>query len=146
MDLDNILRFERLQCTGDVARAGWVIDQDEVIKAMDMLGIEMPVHIRYMTGKYRYGTHKETKTHHKITLDQTTPFGVANFTLWHELVHAMQAERFAKEKGLPITLFYDEYKRGRGEWGRYYDGNKYELEANRLAARYEEMTLLAFTT
>jgi hypothetical protein len=44
------------------------------------------------------------------------------------------AERFAKKTGKPITDFHDEeYKLMDGEWGRTYQGNLLEIEANRIA-------------
>jgi len=143
MELDDILNMQRLQCTGDVARAGWVLDQDAILEAMDQLNIKMPVHIRYMTGRYTRGTHRETLTHHKITMDQTRPIEDANFTLWHELVHCWQAEEFVRVYKRPITQFHTAYKLARGDHGQSYLGNTYELEANRIAAQNEQTYLLA---
>lgn len=144
MELDDILKFERLICTGDTARSGWVIDQDAVIEAMDLLNIQLPVRIRFTTVK-RFvftGTHRETPKQHVITLAQNVNAEHQSATLWHELAHAMQAERYARETGLPITRFYAEYKRGRGEWGMTYLGNKYEIEADRIMNEHRDDLLV----
>ena len=143
MELDDILKFERLICTGDTSRAGWVLDQDAVIEAMDTLGITYPVKIRFMTGKYRFGTHYENAESHRITIHQGLSAEEASHTLWHELAHAMQAERYMKERNAPnLKGFYTEYKRGRGEWGETYRGNIYEIEAERIADANSDRTLV----
>ena len=145
MNLEDILNLQRLQCTGDISRAGWVVDQDEVLVAIDLLTITLPVHIRFSTAIYTHGTHrnKTNKAHH-ITLDQNRELYLANFTLWHELVHCMQAERYAQQTGLPLVNFHKEYRR-QGSYGQAYEGNIYEQEANRLAAKHEHLLLLAYS-
>jgi Zn-dependent peptidase ImmA (M78 family) len=143
MDLDDILRMQRLQCTGDVAKAGWVIDQDAVIDAMDYLKIEHTVHIRFMTARYRQGTHR-TKVNdaHHLTLDQSRDLESANFTLWHELTHARQAEEFTRETGKPMKMFHREAYKPNGVSGQAYHKNIYEIEANAMAEVMSHRKLL----
>lgn len=144
LELDHILRMQQLECTGEVARAGWVLDQDEILAAMEKLGIECKVRIRFMTGRYTRGTHRNGLDKHYITLDQNRNVFDTNLTLWHELAHAMQAERFAKETGKPMTMFHQAYKYAKGEYGNGYHGNLYEVEANKIAADNHEIRLVAY--
>jgi len=166
MELDDILNLNRLQCTGEQARAGWYLDQDAILEAIDKLGIKMPVHIRYMTATARavrergrgrswgkggkgwtYGTHRNTKQHHKITVDQEREAAETSNTLWHELAHCMQSEKWAKETGKDITLWHHaDYKAVDGEHGRRYKGNLYEIEANRIAEDNQDFMLVAFAS
>jgi Zn-dependent peptidase ImmA (M78 family) len=146
MDLNDILKLNRLQCTGEIARAGWIVDQDAVVDALSLLDIKLIVHIRFMTGIYRRGTHRNNYDRHKITLDQNRSMEDSNFTLWHELTHCMQSERWHRENpDKSIMNWHADYKRNRGSYGESYEGNLYELEANRVAAKNEEMMLLART-
>ena len=165
MELDDILNLQRLQCTGEQARAGWYLDQDAIIEAIDELGIKLPVHIRFMTATARanreygrgrswgkggkgwtHGTHRNTKQHHRITVDQERPAEDASNTLWHELAHAMQSEKWAERTGKDITLWHTDYKAVDGEHGRRYKGNLYEIEANQIADDHTDFMLVAFGT
>lgn len=166
MELDDILKLDRLYCTGEQARAGWYLDQDAILEAMDKLGIELAVNIRFMTatrravsesgrgrswgkgGKgYTYGTHRNTPKCHKITVDQERTAEETTNTLWHELAHAMQSERWAKETGKDIRLWHHaDYKAVDGDWGNRYKGNAYELEAYEIAATNADFELVVFGT
>jgi len=166
MELDDILNFDRLYCTGDRARAGWYLDQDAILEAIDKLGIELKVSIRFMTatrravreygrgrswgkgGKgYTYGTHRNLNKEHRITVDQERVADETSDTLWHELAHAMQSERWAKETGKNITLWHHaDYKAVDGEWGNSYKGNAYEIEAERIANENRDFKLVVFAT
>lgn len=148
MELDDIFNFDRLYCTGEQARAGWYLDQDAILEAIDKLGIKLHVQIKFMTAKRRGGTHRVTRkrTHH-ITVDQTTLADFASSTLWHELAHAMQAERWANETGKDIYYqYWEDYKQVDGEWGNRYKGNTYEIEADRIAAENADFHLVIFGT
>lgn len=134
---DELHNHLRLTTPSTIARAGWSIDEEAVLAAIDYLGIKLPVRVRFMTTKHgdTLGTHRNRKDHHRITIAQNLKqAGKASETLWHELVHCMQAERFHKRTGLPITDFHDEeYKMMDGEWGRTYQGNLLEREANKIS-------------
>jgi hypothetical protein len=145
MNLEDILKLDKLICTGEQARAGWYLDQDEIISAIDSLGITLQVRIRFMTGISRMGTHYAYEDHHKITVDQTLLSRSASHTIWHELVHAMQAERFVKETGKPITKFHHEaYRPSNGPWGASYKLNEMEIEANKIADSMTDYTLVIY--
>lgn len=152
MDLDDILGFERIYCTGERARGGWYFDQEAILEALDELNIKLYMQLKFMTGKYRYGTHRVKKgtTHprfHHITVDQNHSPQEASNTLWHELAHAMQAERWAERTGRDIYLqHWEDYKAVDGEWGNRYNGNKYEIEANQLAEDKQDFHLVIFAS
>lgn len=150
MELDDILNFDRLFCTGEQARAGWYLDQDAILEAIDTLGIKLPVHIRFMTGRYTYGTHrvKHDDTIHRITVDQNRELKSASHTLWHELVHCMQSERWleADSRRKLHNWHYDDYKAVDGEWGNRYRGNTYEIEANHIADENADFELMIYST
>lgn len=136
MELDDILNFERLVCMGGKSKAGWYLDQDAILEAIDMLGIKRNVRVKFQTFKRRgRGTHyiKRDGTH-LITVDQLSSRESANFILWHELAHCMQAERWveADERRKIFNWHWDDYKAVDGEWGNRYRGNAYEIEANKL--------------
>lgn len=145
MDLDDILNLERLQCTGEQARAGWYLDQDAILEAIDKLGIKMQVRIRYATMKYKGGTHYNRKDHHKIIVDQEVDAVHATLVIWHELAHCMQSEQWAERTGKNITNWhwYD-YKMVDGEWGNRYRGNYYEIQADAIAKENEDFSLVVF--
>lgn len=166
MDIDDILNLDRLYCTGDRARAGWYLDQDAILEAIDKLGITRKVRIKFMTatrravresgrgrswgkgGKgWRHGTHYVRNNSHLITVDQERSAEQASNTLWHELTHCMQAERWEKETGKNIEMWHwEDYKAVDGEWGNRYRGNAYEIEANRIATENADMHLVVFGT
>jgi hypothetical protein len=137
----------RLTLPPTSARLGWDLDETAILAALDYLGIEKPVRIRFMTTKRgaTLGTHRSDVDRHRVTIAQNLKkAGDASLTLWHELVHCMQAERFATKTGKPMTKFHDEeYKLLDGEWGRTYQGNELEKEANRIAYERNVSHLLA---
>lgn len=142
LDLNQILSLDRLKSPYLPSRAGWLIDQDATLQSMDRLGIVHPIQIKYMTGKWRNGTHysHHNKGYHRILLDQNRMIAGTNFTLWHELVHARQSENYATVKE------WDEayHVHAKGRHGKSYQENLFELEANRIAAQNEHICLLTF--
>ena len=140
LDDDELRDHLRLTTPSTIARAGWSINEAAVLAAIDFLGIEHPVNIRFMTTKYgdTLGTHywSRRRRQHRITVAQNLKqAGRASETLWHELTHCMQAERFSKKTGQPIEDFHEEeYRLLNGEWGLTYQGNLLEKEARKVAA------------
>lgn len=134
MNLDDILGFTRLECTGDKARAGWYLDQDAILAAMDRLDIKKLVKIRFTAARQRVGTHYAWIDHHRIMISQDDSVNEASNTLWHELTHAMQAEAFTTITGRPMNKFYREaYQLAKGSWGASYKDNKFEIQAREIA-------------
>jgi hypothetical protein len=140
---DEFNELQRVVLPPTRARAGWRIDLQAIKTAIDILEIKYPVRIRYIRGKYRRGTHYARKEYHTITLSQDRPMKQANDTLWHELAHAQQAERFEERTGRPMRHFYrEEYLESQGPWGASYQENFYEIDANEVAKEYGDIQLL----
>jgi hypothetical protein len=147
--LDDILGFDRLLCTGDRARGGWYFDQDRIREVLDELDIRLNVQLKFMTGIYRYGTHRIkgglSNPYHHVTVDQTDSAFDANKTIWHELTHCKQSEEWQRRTGLHINSWHSlDYKAVDGEHGRRYKGNLYEIEARQAEADNENNYLVIF--
>lgn len=150
MELDDILNFDRLVCMGGKSKAGWYLDQDAILEAIDKLGIKRRVRVKFQTFKQRgRGTHYiERDGTHLITVDQRSNGESANSILWHELAHCMQAERWANEdeRRNIFNWHYDDYKAVDGDWGNRYRGNAYEIEANTIAEENVDFHLVVYST
>lgn len=76
------------------AAGGFRVDQAALKDAIALLGLKLPVTLRYNSrvgntnGNYRFTGHS-----HNIMLKSYHTAAQASDTLWHELCHAMQAER-----------------------------------------------------
>jgi hypothetical protein len=144
-----------LQAPDRPARAGWSIDVDALAREIATWGLTLPVVVRYSAGQNRVGSHgiraasrfrswDEARRHaggwfHSITLSQDRPYGDAADTLWHELRHAMQAERWAADNlDHPRRFYRQAYRRARGRHGASYRENSYELDARHFAASYAQ--------
>ncbi len=136
--------FEQISIPDKPAKGAWSIDIEQVAKATQLLGIELPIKIRYQgKGIFTAGTHYIRPYMHFVALLQTLPLDKANKTLWHELAHAMQAERWSRETGRDICSHYrEEYKVASGSWGFSYGGNRLEIEANGIAKAQSHWKLL----
>jgi hypothetical protein len=83
-----------------VAASGpsFVIDQSALADAIDLLGLKVPVKVRFNSragatnGNYRL-RRAPGGLYHDIMLKSYHDAEQASSTLWHELCHAMQAER-----------------------------------------------------
>ena len=81
----------------------WEVDQDALRKARQELGIRFAVKIKSHYQKHTDGTysglypvkpfHKRSKEH-RITIGTDLCHQQAGITLWHELTHAAQRERY----------------------------------------------------
>lgn len=108
------------------AAGGFTIDQAAIRDACDLLGIKLPVKVRThsrvgnVTGNYRF-----RNGYHDIMLKSYRTAAEASATLWHELCHAMQAERAGDEAAWGAVL---------SEQGRYpYRLRPIEREARKMA-------------
>lgn len=150
MDLEDILNFDRLTCKGEKSDEGWYLDQDAILEAMDKLEIRLPVTIRLQKSKYRSPKHylKYNKLEHFLVIPRNCKFAHANYSLWHELTHCRQAERwyFADTRRKLWNWHWDDYKAVDGDWGNRYRGNAYEIEANAIAAENADIHLVVFGT
>lgn len=73
---------------------GFTINRAALKDACDLLGLKLPVKIRF-NGRHgrTLGNYRFKGTHHDIMLKSYHDPEQASSTLWHELTHAMQAER-----------------------------------------------------
>jgi hypothetical protein len=126
----------------------WLFDFDAIQTAAAELGIRAPILIAPQEAGGRtqvtYGAHRIKKQpvrtpdgdtwtfHHGITVQRTCPVDKVSETIWHELVHAQQAEKVED----PTTFYSRHYKvhGGMGSYGPAYRANPYEIEARTIAA------------
>lgn len=139
----------QIELPDTVSKAGWYFDHDELIRAIREHGLKHPVKFRYQSGTYRSGTHyaryhtRDKQFWHRITINQLLKAESANETLWHELRHAIQSEKFAEDTGQPMNKFYSEgYKPAKGRWGASYMENTYELDARAFASKNKHIKLI----
>lgn len=76
------------------AAGGFTIDRKALAAAIEQLGLKLPVKIRYnaRVGGTQ-GNYRLRNGNHDIMLKSYLTPEQASSTLWHELTHAMQAER-----------------------------------------------------
>lgn len=120
------------------SKQGWRVNESALEKFLEELGLEKLVVIRYSGGRYTLGAHRTARIrnlyYHRISISQRYTSNEANVTLLHEIAHAFQAEEFARSTGKRMTLFYrEEYKPAKGEWGKSYQDNFYEIKARQFA-------------
>lgn len=90
----------------------WTLDQSNYQDALDFLGIKLPVKIEKSrrdgrsAGSHTLGSTPCGRLYHKIMVRSWLTADEAGRTLWHELCHAMQAERTAADAGAhdPIAI------------------------------------------
>jgi hypothetical protein len=98
----------RMAAPGERGRLDWTNIQE----AISLLGIEWPVDVRISTRSgHTYGTHTiregaDGMPRHKIMLKSWLSVDQMGRTLWHELAHAMQAERAVREHADPKLLTF----------------------------------------
>jgi len=116
------------------SKRGWQINPEKLQEACDFLGIKKAVVVKFSSGRRTAGTHRSKISkagiyYHGVTLSHRFEQEFANETLWHELVHCMQAEQID-----PITDFHSVYRQAKGPHGVAFFRNKYEVEAREVAA------------
>lgn len=123
---------------------GFRIKTLEQRKAIEMLGIEFPVsihmsnHFSHVSGKDGHHILKRDKDgtlYHEIMLKSYLTPARASFVLWHELTHAMQAERDGRktwEGYLEVSAQQHTFPYSRRPW---------EREANAIAEENEDIVL-----
>lgn len=75
-------------------RCRYLVKRQNLTAAIAELGLELPVVIRFNSRHGRTnGNYRRQHTHHDIMLKSYLDHEQASSTLWHELTHAMQAER-----------------------------------------------------
>jgi hypothetical protein len=113
---------------------GFVIDHAAVRDACELLGISKPVKIRFNSrlgstnGNYRF-----REGYHDIMLKSYRTAEQATETLWHELCHAMQAERAGDEIAWDAVL--------REQHRTPYSRRLIEVEARQMATDMADIPL-----
>jgi hypothetical protein len=111
--------------------------KSEIAEAKQELGIQLPVvvKIRRYLNNGTAGLHNFIDGKHYIAVFDFRSVVPMSETLWHELSHAAQAEKFSKETGEPVSRFYDLYLKSPGSLGAEYLHNPFEIEARQVAYR-----------
>lgn len=133
------------------ADGGWRLDRAALREAIEFLGLTLPVTIKPTAtrGGGGYGAHRlrarsgkffrnpaldtaQGLGHHITVNNKLTP-AKASETIWHELAHAMQAERLIAK--MPAATEREQYI----AWGRVDRGTAYERKPIEVEARsYEQ--------
>lgn len=119
----------------------WEVCPDALADAAELLGIKMPIHIRY-NGRYgstrgSWTTDFRDRMHcHVIMLKSYRTQQAASVTLWHELTHAMQFERAGRSR---MRMLADSE-------GLDYLHRPHEIEARELSYAYSDVNLLRTRT
>ena len=138
------------------AAQGFRIDRDAVREAADLLGITWPIEfastssygstrgnhqLRYRGGSYRcdgnrhYNLDTATSVYHRIMVKSYLSAEQAGRTIWHELTHAMQAERATRDAGAVTMREVNEAWAGCSARGR---GVTYRAKPIEVEAREHE--------
>lgn len=123
------------------ASGGFRIDREALAAAIELLGLTLPVKIRFtsrvgnVNGNYRL----HASGYHDIMLKSYRTTQQASETLWHELTHAMQAERFQRDNPhlTPRTAWLAQLQQSKGKYKRC----PLEIEARRMARDMADLPL-----
>lgn len=100
-----------------------------VLEAVALLEIQKPVEIKWAGGYSRHGAHRTGNGKHVITISTRYDAEAISGTLWHELVHCVQAERFESEDKFHAAYTAESNRRG-------YTANKFEVEACEVSENF----------
>lgn len=123
--------------------------EEAVPKAMRLLDLTYPFRVRFVSFKHFDGRYVRFEDGlHVITLGFWLPVRRANWTLWHELVHARQCERYQCDSKAFHSAWMSERRKviTNRHWAtRTYSMERYnsmplEREANRRADRLHGIT------
>lgn len=136
-----VLRVQRGDYRAEIGQT-WKIDREALAAAIELLDIKLPVKIRFNSrvgktaGNYRF----HECGYHDIMLKTYRTAAEASATLWHELTHAMQAERFQRANPHlpPRTAWLAQLEQSHGK----YRACPMEIEANRMAADTDDLPLV----
>lgn len=112
--------YRHAEAMGD--GTGWTLNRANYRAALDFFGIRLPVTIKQTSHKGgRYGAHQLRPSgglHHHITVKSWLSPEQAGQTLWHELTHAMQAERCAADNPGRELVAWRQTPERRGAYAR----------------------------
>lgn len=126
--------------------ARWRVDDDALERACTVLGVRRPVTVLATSQRHTSGRYLGMRGgRHRITLRARLTVVEASRTLWHELTHALQRERYSCD-----FLYFCDYSRelsrprslGRAHTvDPLYDLSPFEVEAEANVRLHEEMPL-----
>ena len=89
-----------IQKAPKITTSRFEINLGKVDKAREILGVDFPVKIKITSGsKSRVGSHRKNpgENFHRITVSKMQSLIEMNKTLWHELQHAADCERWIRD-------------------------------------------------
>lgn len=107
-----------------------------VLEAVEFLEIDRPVEVKWAAGLRRAGCHRSRNGVHVITVSTYLEADALSKTLWHELVHAAQEERYESRAG--FNAAYGLQNRLYG-----YRRNRFEAEAEEWSEDFHAELRLA---
>ena len=138
--------------------AKWKLNDDALAQAVEFLGLKHPVYFTRNNTKTRSGSYslrygwtlpataparfRQATLVHRIQLRPADTAEDASRTLWHELAHAMQAERSLSGASNGIGAVGVFAKAVRAEAAIPYKRRPSEIEAREYEAFHDEMPLM----
>lgn len=99
--------------------------------ALILLDIEKPVVVKWTAGMNRRGSYRYRDGQHVIGISTYLRAEQASETLWHELVHAHQQERYSDHREFVLLTAHEARAKG-------YRQSAFEVEAREVAGAYHE--------
>ncbi len=115
-------------------KAGATLLPGAILSAVELLELKNDVHIKWANGINRRGAWRFRDGVHVITLSTYYDSRAITETLWHELTHAVQAERFSTPKEFTTAYMQDRARRG-------YHNCTFEVEAREIAEAFCDSAL-----
>lgn len=130
----SVIRVERGDYRKTRTGGGFVINKAALADAIELLGLKLPVKVRtHARVGDTNGNYRLRDGWHDIMLKSYHTPEQASSTLWHELTHAMQAERAGGK---------DEWRSVRNEQRRYsYRIRPIEVEAREMSEAMADIPL-----
>jgi len=100
----------KLMKSPTIARDGFVIDLSLVKQAAEYLGVKLPVKVKITSGSGRVGSHYLENGVHRITVSRKQSLLEINKTLWHELKHAADAQKWLEMNEKSHMCFHKQWR------------------------------------
>jgi hypothetical protein len=154
---DELFGFAPIVIPDYESKSGILLDLEALEEAVEGLGLKKTVRFKWSSGgkatnvsRQTFGTHDTKRIgdsgdyYHSITVSHYSNLYDTNETLWHELCHAQQTERF--ETPAEFIKSYRSYGGYSGSYGKKYKRNPYEVEAFGLGEelKYSELLCLEY--
>lgn len=137
----------------------WKLDETALQEIKDFFGLRLPVYVRRTAGRQTYGTYRlkmghelprsvaarigvhGEKLYHHLTVSGRRSPEKASATVWHELTHAMQAERIIDMQAGKAARQQQSawFSANREDNQHRYDDRPWEIEARTYEQYAEEI-------